>query len=106
MPDLRDIVEACAKESPGPWRAEPVDVRSGLCEVVAASGDGVAEALLPADAAFISTFDPVMVGRLLDVVHAARGMVDDGFPHTGAGDEWFDIVSRRLAALDVEEETP
>lgn len=52
-------------------------------------------------ASLIAEFD-----QLHAVVDAARAMIEDGFPHTDAGDEWFAIVSRRLAALDAVDKTP
>lgn len=80
MDELRKITNDA---TPGPWQHNP----EAHCPVTSEEHDEwvVAEAswglvLAGADARFIATFDPQLVGALLDVVDVAREMVRSSAP--------------------------
>lgn len=92
--NLRDIVNAA---TPGPWtvgeRRPPLEWERDLR---ATAGDGstylhgaMAEDV---DAEFVATFDPQLVGRLLDIVDAARHFVDQR--------GWAPLVGRPGRCID------
>jgi hypothetical protein len=103
--NLRDIIEHA---TPGPWRRDGAEGMGRYVYTAQPSpGADIAEVLYnDEDAEFIATFDPAMVGRLLDVVEAAQTLARY-FPSHGVAEVTVDAMpcvdlARALADLDAE----
>jgi hypothetical protein len=84
MTSLPHLLRVCSEATPGKWRWDPHDCSFGSLQdeqshyvtVAFADNDRVIN-ISDADARFVETFDPLLVGKLLAVVEAARAMDDD-----------------------------